>query len=305
MVELKHLRLLQKITELGTMSAAARDLGYSQPAVTQQLQNLERSIGTPVLVRSRGTLIPTEAGRVLLRHGEHILDRMAQARTEIDALTGLGAGMVRIVAFPSAAAAIVPATMATMRTQHPKLAFSLVEGTPVQALAALTAGECDIAIVFRYSSEPELSDSALSWHPLLHERVHLALPPGFPVDDADDEPTMELAALRDASWIAGCPRCRGHLYGSCAAVGYEPNVVYETDDYVAQQSLTVSGLGVSLIPDLILSVVSLPGLRLVRPVPDQFREIHAVTLPGLLAVPSVAATLHAMRATAAAIDLGR
>jgi molybdate transport repressor ModE-like protein len=100
-IEVKHFRLLAAIAEHGSLSAAACSLGYSQPAVTQQIQVLERHLRTPVLVRAKAGAGLTEAGQVLLRHGEQVLALVARARAEIEAVADLRAGRVRLACFPS------------------------------------------------------------------------------------------------------------------------------------------------------------------------------------------------------------
>jgi DNA-binding transcriptional LysR family regulator len=77
-------------------------------------------------------------------------------------------------------------------------------------------------------------------------------------------------------------------------VGFKPNIAFETDDYVASQSLAHRGFGVTLVPDLILSIVRLPGLRLMAPFPSQSRTVYAVTTNGHLAINSIAATREAL-----------
>lgn len=303
MIELKHLRVLKEISELGTISAAARALGYSQPAVTQQLQAVERLVGTPLLVRGRGGMLLTEAGQVLLRHGTSVLAAMSLAEAEVAAVTGLRAGKVRIASFPSGTASVVPGALSHMVDAHPGVSFSLVEAEPEQALAMLGRGECDIALVFSYSTEPDRPPAAASAntvsYPLLEEAVHVVLADDHP---AAAEEKVSLCDLRDSRWIAGCPQCRGHLMYACAAAGFSPDIAYETDDYVALQSLAAKGLGVALVPDLILSVVRLPMLRL-RPVdPPAVRRVSAVCTPDLARVPGVRATLAALGEAAADVS---
>jgi molybdate transport repressor ModE-like protein len=284
MIEIKHLRLLRMLEQEGSMAAAARALGYSQPAVTQQLQALERAVGTPIVLRGSSGIRLTPAGQLLRDHGERVLDLIDLATVEIESLRTLNAGTVRIAAFPSAAATIVPAAMQLLRAKHPNVSFSVTEATPQEALDMLGAGRCDVAVVFRYSSEQDLAAENVVRHPLLREDVHLACPPDYPTPE---DGVVPLTDLWDAAWIAGCPKCSGNIIDSCRAVGFSPRIEHETDDYVAVQSLARNGFGVSLIPDLILSIVRLPGLKLVRPFPEQFREVEAVSTRGLMMTPGV------------------
>ncbi|WP_336697728.1 LysR family transcriptional regulator [Curtobacterium sp. USHLN213] len=301
MIEIKHLRLLRAVAAEGTLSAAARVLGYSQPAVTQQLQALERSIGTPVLLRGGSGIRLTPVGELLLNHGRSVLDTIDLATVEIEAMRSMASGTVRIAAFPSAVATIVPEAMRRLRDRHPGMSFLITEATPVEALDLLATGGCDVAVVFQYSSEPRIESDGLVRQPLLNENVHLAFGPD---DPRSDRSVRRLEDFRDATWIAGCPKCSGNIIATCHAAGFEPAIGFETDDYVAVQSLALNGFGVSLIPDLILSIIRLPGLRLARTEPAQTRLVEAVSSPGLMMTPGIAETIAELR-TAARDFVGR
>jgi molybdate transport repressor ModE-like protein len=306
-IELKHFRLLRAIAQQGTMSAAARELGYSQPAVTQQIQNLERSLRIPLLVRTRTGIRLTEAGELLLRHGASVLATVSLAQAEIEAVAGLRAGRVRIACFPSAAAMLLPRALGTMTAQHPGVSFTLAEMEPPRALEMLRRGECDIAVVYLYLTAGSDNPAALELEPeeirtqLLEESVHVAMPQGHP---AATGRWVDLRDLRDARWIAGCPECRGNLLEACASSGFEPDIAFETDDYVALQGLAAAGLGVALVPDLMLAAARRePQLVLRRLYPMSVRVVSAVSTSALMRMPGVAQTVAALRDSAAAVDL--
>src|SRR5690606_24737191 len=100
MIETRHLLLIRALVEHGSLSGAARALGYSQPAVSQQVQLLEARLRTPLVIRERRGVTLTEAGEVLLRHSAEVLDTLSLAEAEIAAVAGLRAGRVRVAAFP-------------------------------------------------------------------------------------------------------------------------------------------------------------------------------------------------------------
>ena len=108
------------------------------------------------------------------------------------------------------------------------------------------------------------------------------------------EATAHLAELAQEPWIAGCPRCRGHLVQLADAAGFRPDVAYETEDYVAVMGLVAEGLGVALIPDLILRTVHPDQVVALPMEPASRRPITALTTPDLGRVPAVRATLEAL-----------
>jgi molybdate transport repressor ModE-like protein len=299
MLDATALRMVRAIAETGSFSGAARELGYSQPAVSQQIRRLERRVGTPLVVRSGRAVRLTEAGAALSRHAVSVLATLAAAEEEVAAIAGLRAGRVRMVAFPSSSASLVPHALAQLRASHPGLSVSFSEAEPPESLALVRAGECDVAVAFSYlgtdlgRGEDDLE--GLVAVPLLSDPLKVALPAGHPLAAL---PVVALASLAEETWIAGCPRCRGHLLAACESVGFTPTVAYATDDYVAVQGLIAAGLGVALIPEMILRSVHHPGIA-TRPVtPASTREVSAVTTPDLLRVPAVRACIEALKAVA-------
>jgi DNA-binding transcriptional LysR family regulator len=228
----------------------------------------------------------------LLRHGRSILDTVSLAEAEVAAIAGLRAGRVRLAAFPSAAATIVASAMATMMGTFPGVTFTLTEAEPARAVDLVERGECDIAVVFHYSTFEASANDNLAWIPLMEEAVHIVLPGEHPLVDAEE---VALTSLRDSRWIAGCPDCRGYLVQACHRAGFAPDIAFETDDYVALQNLALRGLGVALLPDLVLAAVRLDGLH-VRPLKqDDTRMVSAVSTRAFATVPGIRETLNSLR----------
>ena len=119
----------------------------------------------------------------------------------------------------------------------------------------------------------------------------LALPLDHPLAEQE---VVSMTDLTDEDWIAGCPRCRGHLLQLAHDAGFAPRVAFETEDYVAVQGFVAAGLGVALIPDLIREATRNDDV-VIRPLdPQSHRHIHVVTTEDLAKVPTVAATLDAL-----------
>lgn len=296
-MEVRQFELVRALAEHGSLSAVARVLGYSQPAISQQVRLLETQLGTPLVIRGQRGVELTEAGKVLLRHSGSILDTVSLAQAEVAAVAGLRTGRVRIAAFPSSTP-IVADAMAQMTKRYPGVTFTLSEAEPPRALELLESGQCDIAVTFRYSTESAIDPEGFSIVPLFRSEVRVALPGDHP--NAEDE-TVSLAELWDSRWIAGCQDCRGHLVSACTAAGFTPDIAFETDDYVALQSLAALGLGVALLPDLALSAVHVGDLRIRSLTQPTYQYVSAVSTPGLSRVPGVSQTLTALKRAAASL----
>ncbi|MCX4865054.1 LysR family transcriptional regulator [Streptomyces sp. NBC_00257] len=295
MIEARHLRVLRAVAATGSFSAAARELGCTQPAVSQQMKALEASAGTTLLIRTGREMRLTQAGEALVRHASGILAGLTAAEEEVAAIAGLRAGRVRLVSFPSGSSTLVPGALAALRAAHPGTRVSLVEAEPPRSVEMLREGDCDIALAFRYgTSGTEWDDLVV--RPLLTDRLIGLVPEGHRLSHSA---AVGIAELAEESWIAGCPRCRRQLVEVCEASGFTPRIDFATDDYPAVVGLVGAGLGVAVLPELAIESVRPKGARTVTVEPAIEREIVALTLPDLAQVPAVAATLDRLSLAAA------
>lgn len=295
MIDAAGLRVMRAIADEGSFTAAALSLGYSQPAISQMVRRLETRTGTTLVERVGRSVRLTEAGQVLARHAGPVLSALDAAEEEVAAIAGLRSGRVRLMAFPSASATLVPRALAKVKAEHPGVSITFSEAEPPESLAALRAGECDLAVAFAYEGTDlgrgEEDLDAFVTTPLLDDEVLLAVPRDHQLAPSGN---VDMAALKDETWIAGCPRCRGHLLQLASEAGYVPDVAYETEDYVAVMGLIAEGLGIAVIPDLILRTVHHEEVAALPMTPASRRNIVAVTTPDLQRVPAVKATLDAL-----------
>ncbi|MGB7449343.1 MAG: LysR family transcriptional regulator, partial [Ornithinimicrobium sp.] len=293
------MRVMRAIAEHGSYTAAATSLGYTQPAVSQMVRRLEQRAGTVLVERLGRTVRLTQAGQVLARHAGYVLTALDNAEAEVTAIAGLQAGRVRLMAFPSSSAALVPRALAKVAAAHPGVTIQFSEGEPEESLAAVREGSCDLAVAFTYDGTDVgrgIDDlQGLDVIDMLSDPVLVALPARHRL--AGDA-VVSLGDLRQEPWIAGCPRCRGHLLALAGRTGFEPNVAFETEDYVAVLGLVAAGLGVALVPALILHSVSHDAVVTRAIEPSSRRSVHVVTTPDLRRVPAVKATIDALRVSA-------
>src|SRR5919112_5076937 len=148
--DVARLRTLHKVAEHGSFSRAADDLGYTQSAVSQQIAALEHEVGLTLLNRAVRPVALTETGRVLVAHAKSVLEHLATAEAQLDAIRGLRAGHLRLAAFGSSLATFVPTALARFRGLHPDVELSLVEAEPSASLPLLRTGEVDLALVYGF-----------------------------------------------------------------------------------------------------------------------------------------------------------
>src|SRR3954471_16260782 len=254
MLDVRRMRVLREVSRRGSFSAAAESLAYTQSAISQQIAALEREAGTRLVERNARGVRLTDAGRALVDHADAILARLADAEAELEAIAGLRGGRLRLVAFPSAGATVMPEAIARFRARHPGVELTLEPAEPEPSIAKLRAGEADLVLDITAGFRPPRDDAVERVH-LLDDPMYVALPAGHPLARKND---LLLEELADESWILGttgsCPDASIFLR-SCQLAGFEPSVTFNSDDYFAIQGFVAAGMGASLIPDLALITV--------------------------------------------------
>jgi molybdate transport repressor ModE-like protein len=282
MLDVMRLRVIDAIARHGSVTAAAKELHYSQPSVSHHLARLEAETGAQLVQRVGRGIRLTQAGRLLADRAAEIIGRIDAAGAELSAHVGLTAGQVRLAGFSSAIGSLVPRAVAVLGDRHPGLQISLIDEHPPEALELLRTGKIDVAIGFRYD-ETEPEPAGVRLHHLLDDPVYLL----------SQQPARKLAALRDETWIAGCERCRSHLLTLCADAGFEPRIGYTSDDMVVMQALVGAGLGVATLPGLALRAHRDESI-LATELPGSKRHVYAATYGEPPDPPAVTALLGAL-----------
>lgn len=287
-MDVRRLLIFREVARAGSITGAARELGWTQPAVSQHLRALERSVGVPLLLRGSGGVELTEPGRLLLDRADQVALQLHLADEELADVTALRRGRARLAAYPSAAATLVPRAVAGLQERHPDVDVELTEVEPPEALGLIESGDVDVALVFGYDGDPA-ADRGLVWRPIATEPVALVLGAGHPLADRK---RLTLAQVKDEPWIVGCDRCRAHAVALCAAAGFAPSVRHVSDDYVVVQNLVAVGLGVTLLPHSALEAYRHPGVVAREHASFGTRTYGIVHRPGAERVPATAALIR-------------
>jgi molybdate transport repressor ModE-like protein len=254
MLDIVRLRILAAIAEHGSVTKAAKNLSYSQPAVSHHLARLEAETGARLVQRIGRGIRLTPEGEQLARRAAEIIGRVDTAAAELSAMVGLRTGRVRVAGFQSALAALIPPAAAALRRDHPGIELHLADAHPQVALDLLRAGQADAALIFRY--DDTTPDGIRTTH-LFDDPMHLL----------SLQPAQALTDHRDSAWIAGCQHCRREFTDACRKAGFTPRIAYTSDDVIVQQALVAAGMAVTTMPGLALRTHHAP-------------PIHATALPG-------------------------
>ena len=297
------LRVMRAIADTGSLTGAAAQLGYSQPALSQQMRRLERRLGMPVVERVGRRLRLTEAGRVLARHAPAVATALDAAAGELAQLRGGARATVRLAGFPSASPTVVPRLLAQLAAASPGLQLTYVEAEPPEAVAGVRADRADVALTFSYpgdQSDPHgASARGLDVSSIGAEELLAVLPADHHLASLT---AVDVADLAQEHWIAGCPRCRGHLVEVCQRAGFAPRIRFETDNIAAVEGLVAQGIGVATLPRLaVASFPPLAGIVTLPIVGGRQRTIHTVTAHGAARIPAVAQVLGTLRTVVAEV----
>jgi len=301
-----RLRALALVLDLGSISAAADVLGYTQSAVSQQLAALEREVGTALVDRSQRPLRSTPAGGNLRPHVERVLAALGAADAAVEDLRG-GTSRLRLTAFPSALSSFVPAAVRDLRRRHSQLVVQVLQFETQEAVERLRAGDADLAVVHHMPGVAVPQTAGLQRRHLLVDHLYVVVPDGHRLARRDAVSVTDLEAepliLPRRDTPAG--RFRSIVEHLCAQADFEPRVAYELDDLPAAQAFVAAGIAIVPMHGLILA--TLPPGATARPLaerPAGSRTIEALA-PAAARTPVVDELLERLADAARAYALKR
>lgn len=263
-MDIGKLEVLVKAAELGNLTRAAEALGYTQSAVSRIIADLEQEWGLPVLIRGRGGVSPTAAGRELLPAVQAVCNAQRALEQEVAEIHGLARGTIRIGAFTSIAAQWLPPIMKTFLRSYPGIRFEILTHIEYREIEEwISAGTVDCGFAALPTTLP--LDTVF-----LRRDAELAvLPPDHPLAGAERYPVERFA---EDPYIKMEDNRDREVLRIFEALGVRPNLCYNVNDDYSVMSMVENGLGVSVLPDLILR--RNPYAIVTKPLdPPQYRYI--------------------------------
>jgi molybdate transport repressor ModE-like protein len=254
-LEVRHIRAFAAVVDEGSFSGAARELGYTQSAISQQIGALERIVGGSVLRRPPGGRRPpelTDTGRVVLAHARPLLERVRAAQADVSALAG---GAISVRTFQSFGARVLPAILRSFRARCPGVDVRIDEALDADGLlGAVASGEVDIS----FASLP-LREGPFAVRELRDDPYVLVTRAGGAECTLDDLDGRRVLGIR------GCPQYR-RVELELLARGVEPESIARFDNNAIIQALVAAGEGLGLVPELVIDA-SDPRIA-VHPLPE-------------------------------------
>jgi DNA-binding transcriptional LysR family regulator len=295
-LDLRRLRIFAAVVEGGSFTAAAAALYLSQPAVSQQMAILEREAGVALLERIPRGIRLTPAGDLLAQRTAALLAEMHSIEEELQRF-GAGTQELRLGAFPTAGADLVPLAIKAYRERHPNVRVVLTPAHANDVVAQLHASRVQIGLVWDYDFAPQQTDPSFERVELFADPLRVVLPVDHP---AAGEEEVALRDLAEESWIvrAHRPPYAQAFETMCRIVGFEPRIAFRTDDYQSIQGLVAAGIGLGVVPRLSLTPRRPDVVARRMAAPAFSRRIAALAVPEAHRSSVVDDMLDVLRTTA-------
>ncbi|MBA3432873.1 MAG: LysR family transcriptional regulator [Actinobacteria bacterium] len=302
MLDTRRLQIFREVARCGSFAAAADALYLSHSAVSQQMAMLERTLGLRLFDRGARGVELTESGHVLLVHADAVLDRVADAEAELEAVAGRRGGRLRFGSFPTATLVFAARICENFRARYPEIDFQFVEGEPFQSLARIERRELDLALVFdldrwpagmSYDAVLVCGDEGIDYTELFDDPFFVVLPPSHRLASRS---AVELGEL-EGELILGYGPWGSDLQHLARAEGFEPRFdpSYHSAEFNSFEAFVKLGRGVTLMPGLALTRER-PGITARRLRPAPVRHVKIACRRGAHRSPAVEAMVEMIAA---------
>ena len=242
-INITKYQIFAKAAELGSITKAAEAMGYTQSAISHSISSLEEELGFDLMHRSRSGIRLTEDGRRVLSAVGDILASCEQLDRTVDEIRGLDSGTVRIGTFTSVAVHWLPGMIKEFQNIYPNVDFKLLNGDYHDIEQWIDEGAVDLGFV----TLP--SDLSCECIPLTEDRLLAIVPPDHPLAGQSRFP---LERIPDEDFISLLESSDHDARRALDAAGVKPNIKFTTKDDYAIIAMVEKGLGMSIIPELLL-----------------------------------------------------
>ncbi len=248
-MDVGRLRALRELSIRKTMAAVAEALYVSPSAVSQQIALLEEEVGIKLIERRGRGVVMTLAGQKLVERAEKILTEIESAKVDISELKSVISGELRVAAFPSVAAALIPKVVRQLSEIHPHLTIQFEEMEPEESVAALRSWHTDIAIIDDLNMPTGALDPNIETIYLTEDVFNVTVSKDHKLAE---QPTVKLKSLRDERWAidTASETYNSMLVEACRSVGFKPNIVARCKGFEVTIAMIRENYGISMLPGL-------------------------------------------------------
>ena len=264
---LSRYAVFMEVVRTGSFTAAARQLGYTQSAVSQTVKSLEREVGCTLLERGKDGVTPTKDGRQFLPFFQAIARDESALDEKTREVRGLVRSTITIGTFTSVSRNLLPKPMSEFRRQYPSVRFVLRQSEYSSIASWVRCGECDLG----FTNLADAEAAGLESHSFGPDRMMAVLPPDHPLAAKDQ---VRLADLTNDPFILRDEGRESVTRHAFRQAGLTPNVCYEVTDDYSILAMVRQGLGVALLYRLVVAGFE-EGLA-VRPIEEELERTVAL-----------------------------
>ncbi|MFF0696583.1 LysR family transcriptional regulator [Streptomyces sp. NPDC003236] len=241
-MDIKQLRALVTVAEVGSVTRAAELLHLVQPAVTRQIRTLEQELGVALFERTRQGMQPTPAGTTMVERARRALNELERARAELLPTPGVVSGIVTVGLLDSASNLLAERLVSAIIRDHPSIELRLLTAYSGHLQQWLDDGDLDLTLLYNLASTP-----SLNVEPLVRERLWAVAPPSAGLRAAAPVPFHQVASHPLVAPAAG-HGLRALIDGAAAQANCETNMIAQTNSMPVQKQLVRAGHGWTILP---------------------------------------------------------
>ena len=288
-MELYQLGYFIEIARQRSFTRAAERLHMAQPALSQQMKNLELELGTALFIRGRKEIQLTAAGKAFLPRAEALLTQAEAAKAIVSDVAQLRGGKLIIAAIPSVSACLLPEVIRSFSRLHDKVELQLIEDSSERVAENVESGLADIGFL-----QLPASKSAFETRTIISEPFVLLVAKSHPLVKQKEVALKQLAA---ESFIFYKGRARDTASEACRKAGFEPRIACESGELETVRALVAAGLGLAVVPQLAAGNLPKTIQAITIREPKMHRQIAAVWQKGSVLSPAAHALLKLVSLT--------
>ena len=242
-MNIKKYEAFVRAVELGSLSKASEELGYTQSGISHMMQSLEDEVGFPLMIRTSSGIIPNSEGEMLLPIIRQLLNTNESLEQSIAKIKGADTGHIRIASYSSMAIYWLPNIISAFQKDYPNVEIQIIEGGADRIDAMMDNHEADMCLYTGGENRP------FDWLPLCRDEMLALLPPGHPLTERDAVP---IEAFQNEQFIMPLAGYDYEVHHVLDRLEHYPHIRFSACNDYAIISLVTAGLGVSILPELLL-----------------------------------------------------
>lgn len=242
-MNIKKYEAFVRAVELGSLSKASEELGYTQSGISHMMQSLEDEVGFPLMIRTSSGIIPNSEGEMLLPIIRQLLNTNESLEQSIAKIKGADTGHIRIASFSSMAIYWLPHIISSFQKDYPNVEIQIIEGGADRINSMMDNHEADLCLYTGGENRP------FDWLPLCRDEMLALVPPGHPLTDRESVP---IKAFENEQFIMPMAGYDYEVHHVLDRLEHYPHIRFSACNDYAIISLVAAGLGVSILPELLL-----------------------------------------------------